>query len=189
MGCPSGFEAGTQRTCHALCPPEFTYLQETCRFTSDPSKRISLNALPEESTDTQFATERSRVTTEDDAIRARATEVASLRDAHSRSAVWGQAHTTLQRQYTEFADVSNAMDSASARLKTKRPPTAPAEDLSRERQLILNGPGIDILLIQLALLLAVLSLLSFLLLSRPLAQGVTFVLLSTGVAVGFFLRK
>jgi hypothetical protein len=63
------------------------------------------------------------------------------------------------------------------------------DDLTRERQLILRGPGIDVLLIQLALFLAVLSLLSFLVLPSDAAQGLTFLLLCTGVAIGFFLRR
>lgn len=74
-------------------------------------------------------------------------------------------------------------------LKHKRPPTAPAEDLSRERQLILQGPGIDVVVVQLALFLAVLAILSFLVLPRDMAQGIAFLLLCTGVAIGFFLRR
>ena len=90
---------------------------------------------------------------------------------------------------SEYARVDNAFQDTSKKLKPLRPPTAPVDDLTRERQLILNGPRIDLLMIQVALFFAVLSLLSFLFLDRDMAQGITFLLLCTGVALGFFLRK
>jgi len=94
-------------------------------------------------------------------------------------------HESIQSRYADFS----VLETANKELKPLRPPTAPAEDLSRERQLILQGPQVDMLMIQIALFFVVLSLLSFLFLSREAAQGMTFLLLSTGVALGFFLRK
>jgi hypothetical protein len=94
-------------------------------------------------------------------------------------------HESIQSRYADFS----ALETTNKELKPLRPPTAPAEDLSRERELILQGPRIDMLMIQIALFFVVLSLLSFLFLSREAAQGMTFLLLSTGVALGFFLRK
>jgi hypothetical protein len=94
-------------------------------------------------------------------------------------------HEAIQSRYADFT----SLETTNKQLKPLRPPTAPAEDLSRERQLILQGPGINLLMIQVALFFVVLSLLSFLFLSRDIAQGITFLLLSTGVALGFFLRK
>ena len=90
---------------------------------------------------------------------------------------------------SEYAEVTETLKETNAELKHRRPPTAPADDLSRERALILYGPGVDMLMIQIALFFAVLSLLSFLFLSHEMAQGVSFLLLCTGVALGFFLRK
>lgn len=107
----------------------------------------------------------------------------------STEAVTGYSDQYLERHHAEFTMVQAELEKANQKLAPKRPPTAPIDDLSRERQLILQGPGIDILLIQLALFLAVLSLLSFLVMSRDAAQGMTFLLLCTGVAVGFFLRR
>lgn len=88
-----------------------------------------------------------------------------------------------------YAEFSAELEKTNKELKPLRPPTAPADDLSLERQLILYGPKIDLLMIQIALFFAVLSLLSFLFLSRDIAQGLSFLLLCTGVALGFFLRK
>jgi hypothetical protein len=95
----------------------------------------------------------------------------------------------VRNQHADFTMVAAELQNTLDELETKRPPTAPVDDLTRERQLILQGPGIDVLLIQLALFLAVLSLLSFLVLPSDAAQGLTFLLLCTGVAIGFFLRK
>ena len=97
--------------------------------------------------------------------------------------------TTTESSYAEFSDVSKELEETNKVLNPRRPKVAPAEDLSRERELILRGPTIDILMIQVALFFAVLSLLSFLVFSRDVAQGVSFLLLCTGVAIGFFLRK
>jgi hypothetical protein len=165
------------------------YSNGACRLTSNPSRRVEVTNISKNASPAQFARELAQATAEFDALRLQTgTQSAtrqSLIDAQAQATTWGRTHNALRRQYAEFSE----LDATTATLASKRPRTAPAEDLSRERQLILNGPGIDILLIQVALILAVLSLLSFLVLSRPLAQGVTFVLLSTGVAIGFFLRK
>jgi len=94
-------------------------------------------------------------------------------------------YEAIQSQHAEFS----SLEETNAKLKPFRNPTAPAEDLSRERQFILYGPRESMLMLQIALFFAVLSLLSFLFLSLEMAQGLTFLLLSTGVALGFFLRK
>jgi hypothetical protein len=98
-------------------------------------------------------------------------------------------YESIQSQYAEFDAADTTLKATNDQLKPLRPPTAPADDLALERQLILYGPKMDMLMIQIALFFAVLSLLSFLFLSRDMAQGITFLLLCTGVALGFFLRK
>lgn len=94
-------------------------------------------------------------------------------------------HAAIKSRYADFT----TLESTNKELKPLRPPTAPVDDLSRERERILQGPRINLLVIQVALFFVVLSLLSFLFLSRDMAQGITFLLLSTGVALGFFLRQ
>jgi hypothetical protein len=74
-------------------------------------------------------------------------------------------------------------------LKPFRPPTQPSSDIARERQAILRVTQQDLLLVQVVLFLIVLSLLSYLFLSFEMANGLTFLLLCVGVALGFFLRK
>jgi hypothetical protein len=98
-------------------------------------------------------------------------------------------YESIQSQYAEFDAADSTLKTTNDALKPLRPPTAPVDDLALERELILRGPRVDLLMIQIALFFAVLSLLSFLFLSRDMAQGITFLLLCTGVALGFFLRK
>lgn len=74
-------------------------------------------------------------------------------------------------------------------LKPFRPPTQPSSDIEQERQSILRVAQHNLLLIQVVLFLIVLSMLSYLFLSFELANGITFLLLCVGVALGFFLRK
>lgn len=113
----------------------------------------------------------------------------TLLDAQNQSKDFAKRYERIQSTYAEVGESSRELEDTRKQLKPLRPPTAPVDDLTRERQLILQGPGIDILVVQIALFLAVLSLVSFLVLSRDMAQGISFLLLCTGVALGFFLRK
>jgi hypothetical protein len=116
-------------------------------------------------------------------------DIRELRESKEKTAEWVQRYDSAEKRYADFAIANDELKETNRILNPRKPPTAPAEDLSKERQLILMGPGIDVLMIQVALFFAVLSLLSFLVFSRDIAQGLTFLLLCTGVAIGFFLRK
>ena len=74
-------------------------------------------------------------------------------------------------------------------LKPFRPPTAPSSDLEKERKAILAISQRDMYFIQIALFLAVLSLLGYFVLPTEYAHGVALLLLSVAVSFGFFLRK
>ena len=193
LTCPPGFEPGTQLTCRSSCPDDFVYSQtpraQICALKKDTSKSVTLTALPINATPAQTAAENKRVAPLFDAIRKQVTTHQSLTDAQDQSGKWVQKYDSLQSRYADFSAGSAALENTNKVLKPKRLPTAPAEDLSRARELVLNGPTIDILMIQVALFFAVLSLVSFLVLPRDAAQGLTFLLLCTGVAIGFFLRK
>lgn len=135
------------------------------------------------------AAEQTRVAAKADEIRLKAKTHQSLLEAKNQSSNLVQKYDTIQSRYADYTAAGEAIAKTNRELKIKRPPTAPADDLSLERELILNGPKIDILMIQIALFFSILSLLSFLVLSRDMAQGMTFLLLCSGVAIGFFLRK
>lgn len=74
-------------------------------------------------------------------------------------------------------------------LKPLRPPTAPADDLEKARKAIAFDVRRSILFLQVALGLVVLALVSYLVLPATWANGIAFLLLCVGVAVGFFLRE
>jgi hypothetical protein len=112
-----------------------------------------------------------------------------LNAAKEKSKEWVQRYDGLEKRYADFTIANDELKETNRTLKPRRAPVAPAEDLSLERQLVLQGPRIDVLMIQVALFFAVMALLSFLVFSREVAQGLAFLLLCTGVAIGFFLRK
>ena len=95
---------------------------------------------------------------------------------------------------SDHATVSNpggldAIRTTNQSLKPLRAKTAPADDLERERRAISLDARQSLVVVQLALFLTVLALLSYLILPRDWANGISFLLLCVGVASGFFLRR
>ncbi len=74
-------------------------------------------------------------------------------------------------------------------LRPFRPPTAPASDIEMSRKAILASSAPNILLLQILLALLVLCLIGYALLPLDIAHGIALVLLSVGIALGFFLKK
>lgn len=91
--------------------------------------------------------------------------------------------------YTSSSDVLEEIRETSRILKPLRAPTAPADDLEKERRSITLDARQSLVLIQFALFLVVLSLIAYLTLPRDWANGLSFLLLCVGVATGFFLRR
>lgn len=194
ISCPQGFDPGALGSCRMRCPDDFSYDQvsgeDVCRSKADPSMVIPLFKISMFGDQTQsIVAEQNRVNQKAAEIRAKAKTRQSLLEAKNQSGDLVKKYDSIQSKYADFTSVGEALANTNKELKVKRPPTAPVDDLSRERALILNGPTINILMIQIALFLAILSLLSFMVMSREMAQGMTFLLLTTGVAIGFFLRK
>jgi hypothetical protein len=190
ISCPARFEQGAGLTCHYTCSNGFAYTRdssgkEKCFLVTNPKKTIALQTFPFNVTLDQATNEEKRVVSEGVDIIAKESGRQRLLDIQKQGADSVKQYESIQSRYADF----HALEATNKQLKPLRVPTAPAEDLSRERQLILSGPGINLLMIQIALFFVVLSLLSFLFLSRDMAQGITFLLLSTGVGLGFFLRK
>ena len=194
ISCPARFEQGPGTTCHYKCSNGFAYTRDTsgkekCFLISNPAKTIALQTFPFTVTREQAAAEEKRVVSEGASILTKESGRKSLLDIEKQSTDSVKEYQRIRSTSAEFEASNNALKETNKKLKPRRAPTAPADDLSRERQLILQGPRIDLLMIQIALFFAVLSLLSFLFLDREMAQGITFLLLCTGVALGFFLRK
>lgn len=194
--CPAEFQPGgwVSSSCYYICPPDFVNVQvdgwrNKCRLLSDPSKEVNLYLVRQDAGAAQFSREKTRLAAEFEKIRLQSADRKTLEASAGKSQEWVNRYDALESRYADFQEANDALESTTRALKTKRAPTAPDGDLSAARSLVMYGPKIDVLLVQIALFLAVLSLISFLVLSREFAQGVTFLLLCTGVAVGFFLRK
>lgn len=96
---------------------------------------------------------------------------------------------------SEYATVSmantlvNDIRETDQALKPLRAKVAPAEDLELERRKITADARQSLVLVQLALFLVFLSLLSYVILPQAWANGISFLLLCVGIGAGFFLRR
>lgn len=82
------------------------------------------------------------------------------------------------------ADIREVKDS----LKPFRPPTAPASDLEKERKAITDAARRNLYFLQVALFLVVIVMLCYVILPLDYANGIAFLLLCVGIALGFFLK-
>lgn len=97
----------------------------------------------------------------------------------------------IQSEHATYSSqgISEAIRETDQALKPLRAKTAPAEDLELERRKISTDAKQSLVLIQLALFLVFLSLLSYVVLPITWAHGISFLLLCVGIASGFFLRR
>lgn len=97
----------------------------------------------------------------------------------------------IQSEYATYSTqgISEAIRETDQALKPLRAKTAPAEDLELERRKISTDAKQSLVLVQLALFLVFLSLLSYVVLPITWAHGISFLLLCVGIASGFFLRR
>lgn len=97
----------------------------------------------------------------------------------------------IQSEYATYSNqgLADAIRTTGQALKPLRAKTAPADDLSLERRKISLDARQSLVLIQLALFLVFLSLLSYVVLPREWAHGISFLLLCVGIGSGFFLRR
>jgi hypothetical protein len=97
----------------------------------------------------------------------------------------------IRSEYATYSDqgIASAVRETSQALKPLRAKTAPSEDLDIERRKISLDARQSLVLVQLALFLVFLSLLSYVILPLNWANGISFLLLCVGIASGFFLRR
>lgn len=103
-----------------------------------------------------------------------------------------QRYSEIQSEYASVSGMQGlgaGVRETEQALKPLRAKTAPAEDLELERRKITLDAQQSLTLVQFALFLVVLSLLSYVVLPREYAHGITFLLLCVGIATGFFLRR
>lgn len=94
-------------------------------------------------------------------------------------------HSNTQSQAAQFRTIREVNQS----LTPLRPPTAPASDIEMSRKAIRESSAPNILFLQLLLGLLVLCLIGYALLPLGVAHGLALLLLSVGIALGFFLKK
>jgi hypothetical protein len=102
-------------------------------------------------------------------------------------------YSRIQSEYATYSpqsEINNQYKEATDAVKSRRPPTAPAEDIQKIRNEILNPiqtPGV--LYIQICLFIIFLCLLAYLVMPAGYAHGVVFLLLCVALSIGIFLRK
>jgi hypothetical protein len=97
----------------------------------------------------------------------------------------------IQSEYATYSSqgLADAIRTTGQALRPLRAKTAPADDLELERRKITLDARQSLVLVQLALFLVFLSLLSYVVLPREWAHGISFLLLCVGIGSGFFLRR
>jgi len=97
----------------------------------------------------------------------------------------------FRSDYATYSDqgLRDTLRATEQSLKPLRAKTAPAEDLEMERRKISADVRQSLVLVQLSLFLVFLSLLSYIVLPRDWAHGISFLLLCVGIGSGFFLRR
>ena len=208
LSCPRDFEEGVEFTCRKKCPAGFKYAQEggdttpiveKCVFDTNNTYFIELRQIPSLRPDQpetpEFGAERTRVAREFQTLRERIQREAPVQDRisafRSERDEDIQEYTRIQSEYSNYssaAAVTSTMKQVLDSLKPMRPPVAGSE-INAERKRILETSQPNMLVIQIALAIAVLSLLVYIVMPAEYAHIVVFLLLSVGVAVGIFLKK
>ena len=101
-------------------------------------------------------------------------------------------YSNFQSSYAAYNSAQlgvKALQEITDALKPMRAKTAPGAAIELERRSLLETHGYSLFLVQLALAILVASFISYLTLPTDYAHAITFLLLCTGISVGFFLRK
>lgn len=198
--CPQGFERGLLSSCYAKCPGEFKYIQEgssqKCVHVMRNDRSFDLFSLPLDAGAQVYQDELSRVATEAERIKKTVREdeqkerdLNAFQDDKQKTV---QEYSRIQSDYAIYTSGNNALKvikDVTDSLKPFRPPTAPSSDLEKERKAITDIEKMNLFYIQVTLFLVVLALLGYVVLPIDFAHGTAFLLLSVGIALGFFLRK
>lgn len=201
MTCPGGYQSAAGNTCTIVCPPDFKYIQEggtqKCVYITDNTKYVVINSLPVP-TDANnipepFARETSRVALELLNIRNRLASESdtqlSLESAQAQGRLWQSQYGAIQSDFASYESDADKLREVADSLKPLRPPTAPAEDLEKERKAVSAVFQKNYLVIQISLFLVFLVLLVYVILPVQYAHFIAFFLLISGVMIGIFLRK
>ena len=208
--CPPGFERGLLFSCHVKCPPEFKYLGEAtntiapgadkCVHILRNNRSVTLQALPalpigETPSDT-YASELERVLNKAEEVKLQVKrdeeeerELINLETNRQSHVLNYNNFESARAAYVSAQDGVKALQNITDALKPMRAKVAPGAAIELERRSLLEVHGYSLFLVQLALALLVASFVSYLTLPTDYAHAITFLLLCTGISVGFFLGK
>jgi hypothetical protein len=143
-----------------------------------------------------YADELARVAKETQRVKKEVEEdtqkAAALAEFKVRRGDLTQEYSRIQGDYANYssnAKVAKELEDVTQSLKPMRPPTAPSSDLEKERKAILAISQKDMFFVQIALFLAILSLLAYVVLPTDYAHGIVLLFLTVAISFGFFLRK
>ena len=204
LSCPQGFEQGLFFTCHAKCPSEFKYVQESgstvgpavekCVHIRRNNRFFTLTPLPQIEPENQipssYGDELRRVKDEGARVQKQVDSESKL--AAELENNYAKEYSRIDSEYASYKETTSALreiEQVKNSLKPFRPPTAPASDLEEERKAITDIASRNLYYIQLALFLVVLVMLSYIVLPLESANLIAFSLLCIGIASGFFLRR
>jgi hypothetical protein len=208
--CPPGFERGLLFSCHVKCPPEFKYLGEATNTIAPGSDKcvhilrndrfIELQTLPQlpqgETPSSTYRTEIIRVlnTAEEVKLQVKQDEekLQQLNNFEHIRQVQDLKSQQFESSYATYTSAQlgvKALQQITDALKPMRAKTAPGAAIELERRTLLETHGYSLFLVQLALAILVASFVSYLTLPTDYAHAITFLLLCTGISVGFFLGK
>lgn len=208
ISCPQDFDTGLFFSCQSRCPSDFKYTLSgnvsapggQCIYLQDNSVIIDLPSLPGiekgKPEPAVYAQERTRFSQELTKARAKIATNLQTRTQigllNSQRAAQAADYSRIQTEYAGYASAAGTTEviqDVSKSLTPFRPPTAPASDIEIERKAIASINNQKLLMIQVALFIAVLVLLSYVLLPTDTAHLVALLLIAVGIASGFFLRK
>lgn len=208
--CPPGFERGLLFSCHVKCPAEFKYLGEStntiapgadkCVHILRNNRSVTLQALPAlpvgETTPSTYQTELNRVlnTTQELKLQVKKDEeeereLSNFETKRQEHVLNYSNFESARASYVSAQQGVQALQEITDALKPMRAKVAPGAAIELERKNILEVHGYSLFLVQLALAILVASFISYLTLPTDYAHAITFLLLCTGISVGFFLRK
>jgi len=208
--CPPGFERGLLFSCHVKCPAEFKYLGEStntiapgadkCVHILRNNRSVTLQALPAlpvgETTPSTYQTELNRVLNTTEELKLQVKKDEEEERELSNFETKRQTHVlnygnfeSARASYVSAQQGVQALQEITDALKPMRAKVAPGAAIELERKNILEVHGYSLFLVQLALAILVASFISYLTLPTDYAHAITFLLLCTGISVGFFLRK
>ena len=183
MSCPPGFTLQSNGMCTYTCPADFkTEIRNdkiSCVLKHDNAYVVDLVKIPNSEKPNTFTNEKNRAEK-------------NFMDVMKQIKINIDKKREIEGQYLgsrEYTEVDNKYTEVLSKLTPFRPPTAPSEDLEKERRAIEKESAISLLVIQIVLFGIVLSLIIYLIVPMDYAHTIVFLVLIGTISVGIFLKK